>query len=224
MPKRYQEASKLVDINKLYSLEEAIDLAKQTSNVKFDASVEVHIKLNIDPKQTDQKVRAQVALPHGTGKTLKVAAFVTAAKEKEAESSGADVVGGEELIKQIKETEKTPFDVAVAEPAMMKSLTTIAKVLGSRGLMPSPKTGTVGEDVAKIIGELKKGKIDIKTDDTGIVHQIIGKVSFDKQKLMENFQTLKEAIYKSKPSSVKKDFVSSITISTTMGPGIKVQK
>ncbi len=224
MSKRYSSAVKLVDPATAYSVEEALKLAKATSTVKFDASVEVHFKLNIDLKQTDQKVRTQVSLPHGTGKTLKVAAFVTAAKEKEAKEAGADVVGGEELVKQIKESAKTEFDIAVAEPAMMKSLAQVAKILGQRGLMPNPKTGTVGEDVAKIVRELKSGKMDVKTDDTGVIHQTIGKVSFDERKLLENFQTLKDAIYRAKPASVKKEFVSSITISTSMGPGIRVQK
>lgn len=212
----------MIDANKTYSIEEAIVLAKKTSSVKFDASVDVHFKLNIDTKQTDQKVRTQLTLPHGTGKILKVAAFVTGAQEKEAEAAGADIVGGEELVKQIKESEKTDFDVAVAEPPMMKSLASIAKILGQRGLMPNPKTGTVGADIGKIVRDLKAGRVDVKTDDTGVIHQIIGKVSFDDAKLLENFQALKEAIYRAKPSSVKKDFVKSITVSTSMGPGISI--
>lgn len=224
MSKRFAEAVKLVDPAKTYSIEEAIQLAKQSSTVKFDASVEVHVGLNIDPKQTDQRLRAQEVLPHGTGKSLRVAAFVAANKEKDASAAGADIVGGEELIKKIKETQKTDFDVAVAEPAMMKSLATVAKILGQRGLMPSPKTGTVGEDIGKMVKELKGGKIDIKTDDSGNVHQIIGKVSFDEQKLVENFKAFKEGLYRAKPAAVKKDFVRSITISTSMGPGIKIGK
>lgn len=152
MAKRYNEAVKLVEENKAYSIEEAIELAKNTSKVKFDASVDVHFRLNIDPKQSDQKMRAQISLPHGTGKTIRVAAFVTSAKESEAKSAGADVVGGDELIKQIKETGKTDFDVAVAEPSMMKNLAQVAKNLGQKGLMPNPKTGTVGVDIAKKIG------------------------------------------------------------------------
>lgn len=223
MSKRYREIAKNVDQTKFYAPDEAIKLAKATSNVKFDATVEVHIRLNIDPKQTDQKIRTQVALPHGTGKILKVAAFVSAAKEKDAKSAGADVVGGEELVKQIKTTEKTDFDIAVAEPVMMKSMTTIAKILGQRGLMPNPKTGTVAEDVAKIIRELKSGRVDVKTDDSGNIHEVIGKVSFEEQKLLENFTVLKDAVYRAKPASVKKDFVRSLTISTSMGPGIKVK-
>jgi len=223
MPKRYEAAAKLVDIDKSYPIEEAIALAKETSKVKFDASVDVHINLNIDTKQSDQKIRTSAVLPHGTGKTLKVAAFVTPAKEKEAKEAGADLVGGDELVKKIKETEKTDFDIAVAEPAIMKSLAMIAKILGQRGLMPSPKTGTVNENVGKIIKEVKGGKIDVKTDDSGNIHQIIGKVSFEDKKLIENFEVLKEAIFKARPQSVKKDFVKSFSISTSMGPGIKLK-
>ncbi len=224
MSKRFREILKLVDANTVYTPEEAVKLAKQTSTVKFDASVEVHIKLNVDPKQTNQKVRTQIALPHGIGKSIKVAAFVTSSREKEAKAAGADIIGGEELVKEIKEKEKTDFDIAVAEPGIMKSLATIAKILGQRGLMPSPKNGTVGEDVGKLIRELKSGRVDIKTDDTGVVHQTIGKVSFDDQKLLENFIALKDAIAKAKPASVKKDFVASISMSSSMGPGIKVQR
>lgn len=222
MSKRYSEAVKLVDANKTYSIEEAISLAKQTSNVKFDASIEVHFKLNIDPKLSDQKVRAQVFLPHGTGKKVKVAAFVSAAREKEALDAGADLVGGEELVKQIKESGKTDFDAAVAEGAMMPKLAQIAKILGQRGLMPSPKTGTIGDDVSKMINDIKTGKLDLKTDDTGAAHATIGKVSFADEHLVENFAALKDAIYKAKPATVKQNFVKSITVSTTMGPGIKV--
>ena len=224
MSKRIAEALKLIDQIKTYSIEEAIKLAKETSKVKFDASVEAHFRLNIDPKQTEQKVRTQINLPYGIGKTMKVAAFVSPAKEKDAKEAGADIVGGEELVKQIKQTEKTDFDIAVADPAMMKSLATVAKILGQRGLMPNPKAGTVGEDVGKIVRDLKSGsKIDVKTDDSGNIHQVIGKVSFDDGKLLENFQALKEAIHRAKPAAVKKDFVSSITIATSMGPGIRVQ-
>src|SRR3989344_2322329 len=221
MSKRFNEAVKLVDPNQVYEAAEAIKLAKQTSTTKFDASVEAHIKLNIDVKQSDQKVRAQAVLPHGTGKNIKVAAFVSGANEKEATGAGADVVGGEELIKQIKTTEKTDFDVAVAEPTMMKSLAQIAKILGQRGLMPNPKTGTVGPDIAKMVKEIKTGKIDVKTDDTGVIHQTIGNASFDDRKLLENFQALRDAVYRAKPASVKKDFVASVTLSSSMGPGIR---
>ena len=224
MSKRMTEAVKLVDPVKTYSVEEAVKLAKETSKVKFDASVEVHFRLNIDPKQTDQKVRTQVTLPHGIGKVMRVAAFVSQAKEKEATAAGADIVGGEDLIKTIKQTEKTDFDIAVAEPMMMKSLSVVAKILGQRGLMPNPKIGTVGEDIGRIVKELKSGnKVDVKTDDSGNIHLTIGKVSFDDQKLIENFQILKDAVHKAKPASVKKDFVTSITLATSMGPGIRIR-
>lgn len=223
MSKRFQEAIKLVDLNKTYPVEEAVALAKQTSTVKFDASVEVHFRLGVDPKQTDQKVRTQLSLPHGIGKSLRVAAFVSGSREKEAKEAGADIVGGEDLVKQIKQSEKTDFDITVAEPSMMKSLAAIAKVLGQRGLMPSPKAGTVSEDIGSIVKDLKFGsKIDVKTDDSGNIHQVIGKVSFDDSKLLENYKALKDAIHRAKPSSVKKEFIGSITISTSMGPGIRV--
>ena len=223
MSKRIAEAIKLIDHTKPYSIEQAIKLAKETSKVKFDASVEVHFRLGIDPKQTEQKVRTQISLPHSTGKNIRVAAFVSPAKEKEAKEAGADIIGGEELVKQIKQTEKTDFDIAVADGAMMKSLATVAKILGQRGLMPNPKAGTVGDDIRKIVSELKSGsKIDVKTDDSGNIHQVIGKVSFDDAKLLENFQALKDAVYRAKPAAVKKDFVTSITVTTSMGPGIRV--
>lgn len=224
MSKRYNEAIKLIDPARVYSIAEAVALAKQTSTVKFDAAVEAHFHLNIDPKQTDQKIRTLVTLPHSIGKSRKIAAFVTPAREKEAKDAGADIAGGEELIKEIKQSEKTDFDIAVAESAMMKSLAGIAKVLGQRGLMPNAKAGTVGEDITKIISELKSGgRIEIKTDDSGNIHTAIGKASFDAAMLTENFQALKEAIHRAKPSSVKKEFVRSMTIATSMGPGIKVK-
>ena len=224
MSKRLLAAIKEVDLTKTYTPEEGIRLAKQTSTVKFDASVEVHFRLGIDPKQTEQKIRTQVMLPHGVGKSMRVAAFVSSAKEKDAVAAGADVVGGEDLVKEIKQSEKTNFDIAVAETTMMKNLASVAKILGQRGLMPNPKTGTVGEDVTKMIKELKSGqKLDVKTDDSGNIHTIIGKVSMDEKRLLENFQALKEAVYRAKPQSVKKDFMKTITITTSMGPGIRVE-
>lgn len=222
MSKRLVEAEKLIDKTQTYPIEEAVKLAKESSKVKFDASVEVHFRLNIDPKKTEQKIRTQTVLPHGTGKTLKVAAFVSAAKEKDAKNAGADIIGGEELIKEIKQKEKTDFDIAVAEPTVMPKLAQIAKILGSRGLMPSPKTGTVGQDILKMVKDLKGGKIDIKTDDSGNIHQILGKVGFDDKQLVENFETIKQAIYQAKPSGIKKDFVANIALTTSMGPSIKV--
>ncbi|MDO8668604.1 MAG: 50S ribosomal protein L1 [bacterium] len=210
------------DKAKAYSIAEAIDLTKKLSKTKFDASVEVHFKLGIDIKKGEQQVRVAVPLPHGTGKTIKIAAFVTTAKEKEVREAGADIVGGEELIAEIKKTEKTDFQVAVAEPIMMKNLGQIAKILGTRGLMPSPKNDTVTPDPAKAVKELKKGKVSLKNDDTGNVHVAIGKISFESPKLIQNFEVLLEAIRKAKPPTSKGIYLKNITICSTMGPGIKI--
>ncbi len=207
---------------KSYPINEAVELAKKLSKTKFDASLEAHFRLGIDTKKGEQQVRTAVALPHGTGKIVKVAAFVTPAKEKEVKMAGADYAGGDELIAKIKKTEKTDFQVAVAEPAIMKSLAQIAKILGTRGLMPSPKNDTVTPDPAKAVAELKKGKVSFRNDDTGNVHVAIGKISFDAQKLIDNFNTLMEAIKKAKPASSKGTYIKNVSISSTMGPGIKV--
>jgi large subunit ribosomal protein L1 len=210
------------DKTKSYTVEEAIEMSKKFSRTKFDASIEAHFKLGIDPRKGDQQVRAAVSLPHGTGKTIKIAAFVSAENEKAVKEAGADYAGGEDLIAEIKKTEKTDFQVAVAEPAMMKNLAQIAKILGTRGLMPSPKNDTVSPTPAKVVAELKKGKISYKNDDTGNVHAIIGKVSFDSVKLAENFKALLESIKKSKPSSSKGAYIKNISVSSSMGPGVKV--
>lgn len=219
--KRYKEAAKLVDSNKVYGIDEAIDLVKKTSGTKFDASVEVHLRLGIDPKKSDQSVRGTVSLPHGTGKTKKVCAFVSADKEKEAKEAGADIVATQETIDEIGKTGKIDFDIAVATPDMMPKLAKIAKVLGPKGLMPNPKSDTVSAQVTKMISELKKGKIAYKNDDAGIIHTVIGKVSFDAPKLKENYEALMEAIRKSKPSSSKGVFMKNVTVVSTMGPGIR---
>jgi len=213
---------KLVDKSKAYPLNEALELAKKTSTVKFDASVEVHIRLGIDPRKGDQQIRGAVSLPHGSGKTVKVAAFVSPDNEAAVKAAGADIVGGEDLIAEIRRTEKTDFQVAVAEPAMMKNLAVIAKVLGTRGLMPSPKNETVTTDPAKAVAELKKGKVSFKNDDTANIHVAIGKVSFSVEDLAENFQALLEVIKKSKPATAKGTYIKGITICSTMGPGIRV--
>lgn len=210
------------DKTKSYAIEEAVELAKKFAKTKFDASVEVHFRLGVDSKKGDQQIRSAVTLPHGTGKTVTVAAFVSADKEKEVKAAGADIIGGDELIAEIKKTEKTNFEVAVAEPAMMKNLAQIAKILGTRGLMPSPKNGTVSTDPAAIVAELKKGKISFRNDDTGNVHVAIGKISFDTAKLAENYKTLLDAIRKAKPVSSKGIFIRNISLNSTMGPGIKV--
>jgi large subunit ribosomal protein L1 len=207
---------------KTYSPEEAIDLTKKFSQTKFDASVEAHIRLGIDTKKGDQQVRGAIVLPFGTGKTVRVAAFVSAANEDACKKAGADMVGGDELIAQIKQSEKTDFQVAVAEPMMMKNLAQIAKILGTRGLMPSPKNETVSLNPAKAVEELKKGKVSYKNDDTGNLHVAIGKISFDSQKLIQNLATLIDAVKKSKPASSKGTFFKNVSVSSTMGPGIKV--
>lgn len=212
----------LYDRNKTYSPAEAISLVKKMSRTKFDSSVEVHFRLGINTKKGDQQVRAAVSLPHGTGKTVKVAAFVSPENEKAVKAAGADFVGGEELIAEIKKTEKTDFQVAIAEPALMKNLAVIAKILGTRGLMPSPKNDTVTTNPAKTVEELKKGKISFKNDDTGNVHTVIGKVSFDDKKLLENYEALLDTLKKAKPSSTKGTFIKSTSLSSSMGPGVKV--
>lgn len=207
---------------KAYPIEEAIELTKKLSTTKFDASVEVHFRLGIDPKKGDQQIRTAVSLPHGTGKSIKVAAFVGLDKEKEVKASGADIVGGDDLIAEIKKTEKTDFQVAVAEPAMMKNLAQIAKILGTRGLMPSPKNETVSQDPAKMVAELKKGKVSFKNDDTSNVHVVIGKISFDSKNLLENFNTILDTIRKAKPAKSKGVYIKNISITSSMGPGVKI--
>ncbi|MEI8360649.1 MAG: 50S ribosomal protein L1 [bacterium] len=210
------------DKTKSYNVIEAIELVKKFSNSKFDASVEAHFRLGIDVKKGDQQIRAAVSLPHGTGKTVKVAAFVPADKEADARAAGADVVGGEELIDEIKKTEKTDFQVAIATPDMMRLLAPIAKILGTRGLMPSPKNDTVTVEPAKAIAEIKKGKISFKNDDGGIVHMSIGKTSFEATKISENLTAVVALLKKIKPAKAKGVYIKSVTICSTMGPGIKV--
>lgn len=206
---------------KVYPLEEAIKQVKKASKERFDASVEAHFRLGIDPSKSDQQVRGSVALPHGTGKTIRVAVFTT--KTEEARKAGADLVGEKELVDKILKSGKCDFDIALATPDMMKDLAKAGKVLGPRGLMPNPKDGTVTQDIAKAVAELKKGKAAFRTDAYGIIHQIIGKVSFDNKKLAANFKTLYEAIIKAKPKGVKGEYIKNITIASTMGPGIRVK-
>ena len=220
--KRYTELKKLVDVKRAYAPAEAIELAKKTGKTKFDGSVEVHINLGIDVKKSDQTVRSTLVFPHSIGKVKKVAAFVAGDKEKDAKEAGADIVGAEELIDEIARTGKIDFDVAVATPDMMPKLAKVAKILGPKGLMPNPKTDTVGTNVKKMVEELKKGKVSFKNDATGNVHQSIGKVSLDTANLLENFTVLIEAIKKNKPSSAKGAYLKNVTLTTTMGPGIKV--
>jgi large subunit ribosomal protein L1 len=211
-----------VDKNKVYTLEEAIKLVKETSGVKFDAAVELHARLGIDPKKTDQQIRATVILPHGTGKTKTVGAFVGANDEKTAKEAGADFIYNEEDIKKLKETGKIEFEIAIATPEMMPKMAAVAKILGPKGLMPNPKTGTVGTDVKKMITELKKGKITFKNDDGRNVHIACGRVSFDQAKLEENVEAVLDAIKKAKPGSSKGTYIQSLFLNTTMGPSIKL--
>lgn len=220
--KRLKEAKSKIESDKIYDITEAIKLAKETSKVKFDASLEVHARLGIDPKKGDQIIRGSVVLPHGTGKAVKIAAFVTDDKKDAAKNAGADIIGNEDLIEQIKKTSKTDFDIAVTTPDMMPKLAVVAKILGQKGLMPNPKAGTIGPDIAKMIEELKKGKVSYKNDAQANIHILIGKVSFDDDKLKENFITFLDSLKKSKPQSLKGTFIKNMSISTSMGPGIKV--
>ncbi len=221
--KRYAKVATLIDSKKSYPLDEAVELIRTTSPARFDASVEAHCNLGIDPEKGDQQVRGTVRLPHGTGKTRRVAAFVPAGREAEAREAGADLVGGKELIEQIRASEKLEFDVAVATPDIMKDLATIAKLLGPRGLMPSPKNGTVTTKIAETVRDLKGGLVAFKNDSTANVHQVIGKVSWDAGRIRENLATFLEAVRRAKPPSSKGVYIRSITLTTTMGPGIKVQ-
>ncbi len=218
--KKYKEAVAKIDKTKFYSIDEAIKLVKETSITKFDASVEVHMHLGIDPKKGEQAVRSNVILPHGTGKTKKVAVFC----ENEKAAKGADVVGTEEVIKKIISSGKIDFDVAIATPEMMKKLAGAAKVLGPRGLMPSPKAGTVVEEknLTQAIDEIKKGKVNFKNDDTANVHQVLGKVSWDDKKIKENYEVFVDAVTKAKPVVVKGVYIKSINLTSSMGPGVKV--
>lgn len=217
-----KDFSAIYDANKSYSIAEAIEIVKKITTTKFDSSMEVHLKLGINPKKGDQQVRGAVSLPNGTGKTVRVAAFVSPENEKAAKEAGADLAGGEELIEEIKKSGKTEFEVAVAEPAMMRNLASIAKILGTRGLMPSPKNDTVTPNVAKAITELKKGKISFKNDDTSNLHCLIGKVSFPTDKLTENYSALIETVRKAKPASSKGSYIKGVSICSSMSKGVKV--
>ena len=219
--KKYLEAAKLVDSSSLYSVVEAIELAKKTSTVKFDATVEVAFRLGVDTRKNDQQVRGAVVLPKGTGKTAKVLVFAKGDKAAEAEAAGADYVGQGEYITKIQQG-WFDFDVIVATPDMMGEVGKIGRVLGPKGLMPNPKTGTVTMDVAKAVEESKGGKITYRADKAGIVQAIIGKVSFDDTKLVENFKAFNDTIQKAKPATAKGTYVTSLTLTTTQGPGIKV--
>lgn len=220
--KRYAELKKLVDSKKLYPLTEAVELAKSTSTTKFDGTIELHVNLGIDPKKGEQQIRATVVMPNASGKTKKVAAFVSAEKEKDAKDAGADVIGADELIAQIATTGKFDFDVAVATPDMMAKMAKVAKILGPKGLMPNPKTETVGTNVKKMIEELKRGKVTIKNDATGNVHVAVGKASLDTAKIVENVTAIIDTLRKVKPASAKGVYLKSVGLTSTMGPGVRL--
>lgn len=220
--KRYTALVQQVDKKKLYTASEALELVKKTSTTKFDSSVEVHLNLGIDVKKGDQQVRATFVFPHSIGKSKKVVAFVPADREKEAKDAGAEIVGGEELINEIVKAGKIDCDITVATPDMMPKLAKLAKILGPAGLMPNPKTDTVGANVKKMVEEIKKGKVSFKNDTTANIHQSIGKASMEVNALLANLTMLIEAVRKAKPASSKGVFLKSITLTSTMGPGVKV--
>ncbi|WP_172370514.1 50S ribosomal protein L1 [Sporosarcina jiandibaonis] len=219
--KKFAEALKLVDSNKLYNVQEAIDLAKKTSTANFDATVEVAFRLGINTKKNDEQVRGAVVLPNGTGKTQRVLVFAKGEKLKEAEAAGADYAGDVEYINKIQQG-WFDFDVIVATPDMMGEVGKIGRVLGPKGLMPNPRTGTVTFDVAKAVEEIKAGKVEYRADKAGIIHAPIGKVSFDNEKLVENFLTVFDTIEKAKPAAAKGTYMKSVNVTTTMGPAVKI--
>ena len=220
--KKYVEAAKLIDRATLYEATDAVALVKKSAVAKFDETIEAHIRTGCDGRHADQQIRGAVVLPHGTGKTVKVLVFAKGAKAEEAEAAGADFVGGEELIPKIQNDNWFDFDVVVATPDMMGVVGRLGKVLGPRGLMPSPKAGTVTPDVVKAVQEAKAGKIEYRLDKTNIIHCPIGKASFGVEKLQENFDTLMGAIVKAKPAAAKGQYVRSCVLATTMGPGIRL--
>ena len=224
MGKRYLESAKLVEKNKKYSINEALEIIEKMPKAKFDETVELHVRLGVDSKHADQQVRGTVVLPHGTGKTLKVLVFAKGPKAEEATKAGADYVGAEELIPKIQNDNWFDYDVVVATPDMMGVVGRLGKVLGPKGLMPNPKSGTVTMDVTKAIADIKSGKVEYRLDKTNIIHLSFGKVSFGAKKLQENYQTVLDAIIKAKPAAAKGQYIKSISITTTMGPGISIQE
>ena len=222
--KRYQEAAKLVDSSKEYEAKDALELLEKMPKPKFDETVELHVKLGVDSKHADQQVRGTVVLPNGTGKSQKVLVFAKGDKAKEAEAAGADFVGAEELVPKIEKENWFDYDVIVATPDMMGVIGRLGKVLGPKGLMPNPKSGTVTMDVTKAISEIKSGKVEYRLDKTNIIHVGIGKVSFGAEKLAENYQTLIDAIIKAKPAAAKGQYIKSVALTTTMGPSVYVNQ
>ncbi|MDO4714273.1 MAG: 50S ribosomal protein L1 [bacterium] len=219
--KKYVEMKKLVDKSKLYPLAEAVELLKKVNYAKFDAGIELAVKTNANPKYNDQMLRATTILPHGTGKTKKVAVFITEDKAEEAKKAGADITGYETLLKDIKDG-KTDFDVLITTPELIRELAPVAKQLGPKGLMPSPKAGTVTLNIGQAVEETKKGKIEFRLDKTGNIHALVGKLSFDNTKLIENIESLMKAIEENKPTGVKGKLVKKVVVATTMSPGVQV--
>ena len=224
MGKRYEESSKLIEKNKKYPIKEALEVIEKMPKTKFDETVELHVRLGVDSKHADQQVRGTVVLPHGTGKTLKVLVFAKGPKADEATKAGADYVGAEELIPKIQNENWFDYDVVVATPDMMGVVGRLGKVLGPKGLMPNPKSGTVTMDVTKAIADIKSGKVEYRLDKTNIIHLGFGKVSFGAEKLQENYQTIMDAIIKAKPAAAKGQYIKSISVTTTMGPGISIEQ
>ncbi len=222
--KRYAEAAKLVDSAKLYEAKEALEVIEKMPKAKFDETVELHVKLGVDSKHADQQVRGTVVLPNGTGKSLKVLVFAKGDKAKEAEAAGADYVGAEELVPKIEKENWFDYDVIVATPDMMGVIGRLGKVLGPKGLMPNPKSGTVTMDVTKAVSEIKSGKVEYRLDKTNIIHLGIGKVSFGTDKLIENYQTIIDAIIKAKPAAAKGQYIKSVALTTTMGPSLYINQ
>ena len=220
--KKYNEVAKLVDRSKLYDKEEAIALVKQTATAKFDETIEAHIRTGCDGRHADQQIRGAVVLPHGTGKKDRILVFCRENKMEEAKAAGADYVGGEELIPRIQNEGWLDFDVVVATPDMMGVVGRLGRVLGPKGLMPNPKAGTVTMDLTKAVNEIKAGKIEYRLDKTNIIHVPVGKASFSEEQLTENFSALMEAIIKARPAAVKGQFLKSVTLTSTMGPGVKL--
>ncbi len=220
--KRYQDSEKLIDKSAIYDAKSAIALIEKMPKAKFDETVEAHFKLGVDSKHADQQVRGVIVLPHGTGKTQRVLVFARGAKADEATAAGADFVGAEDLIPRIEKENWFDYDVIVATPDMMGIIGRLGKVLGPKGLMPNPKSGTVTMDVAKAVEEIKSGKVEYRLDKTNIIHLGIGKVSFGTEKLVENYNTIIEAIIKAKPAAAKGQYIKSITLATTMGPGLSI--
>ena len=218
--KKYLEAAKLIDSSKSYSVNEAIELAQKTNYTKFDASIDVSYNLNVDPRYADQQIRGAIVLPNGTGKSKKVLAITD--KVKDATEAGADFVGGKEMLDKIKNENWFEFDAIVATPNMMGELGKLGRILGPKGLMPNPKTGTVNPDIAKAVREIKAGKVEYRVDKQGNINVSIGRVSFSTEKLAENFKALKDAIMKAKPATVKGAYIKNVVVSSSMGPGVKV--